>query len=219
MQSEMQKWFLLRRLRPELFSKKSYVETSLKEIAEATNLSKGCIFHYFSTKDEVLFSMLNRFMSEGVEEIRRQLQELKSPDLKILCLIRHTINHYIEKPAEAKTLFRDYRLLSSQHLQTIKEKERSYVAMAKEALKELLGPAFSSDLLTVAALLLMGMCGWAFSWYDPRGSLGADELTEMMYSIFLRGIESYSKQTKPTTRRQGGSPVRAIEQFGSMKAI
>lgn len=180
----------------DLFSRKSYLETSLKDIAGATKLSKGCIFYYFSTKDEVLFSVLNRFMSEGIEEMTERLAEIKDCRLKILSLIQHTINHYTEKPAEAKTLFRDSTLLSAEHLATIKEKERSYVRMTENVLKELLGEAFPPDRLTAAALLLLGMCGWAFSWYNPRGSITPGELSEMIFSIFVSGIEGYSQKIR-----------------------
>jgi len=47
-----------------LFLKKGYKEVTIKNIMEATNLSKGAIYHHFSSKEEIYFATLETYYFE-----------------------------------------------------------------------------------------------------------------------------------------------------------
>lgn len=44
-----------------LFLEKGYKEVTIKNIMEATNLSKGAIYHYFNSKEEIYFAALETY--------------------------------------------------------------------------------------------------------------------------------------------------------------
>lgn len=44
-----------------LFLKKGYKEVTIKNIMEATNLSKGAIYHHFDSKEEIYFATLETY--------------------------------------------------------------------------------------------------------------------------------------------------------------
>lgn len=44
-----------------LFLKKGYTSVSIKEIMEASNLSKGGIYHHFESKEKILFAVLDQY--------------------------------------------------------------------------------------------------------------------------------------------------------------
>ncbi len=44
-----------------LFLKKGYKEVTIKNIMEATNLSKGAIYHHFNSKEEIYFATLETY--------------------------------------------------------------------------------------------------------------------------------------------------------------
>ena len=56
-----------------VFNKKGYMETNIDDIATAARMSKGGIYHYFSSKDEILYFILNTYMDIV-------LKDLESPD-------------------------------------------------------------------------------------------------------------------------------------------
>jgi AcrR family transcriptional regulator len=45
----------------ELFLEKGYHKTTMKEIMAATGLSKGAIYHYFSSKEEIFVAIIQNF--------------------------------------------------------------------------------------------------------------------------------------------------------------
>ena len=61
-----------------LFNEKGYLETSLKEISAAARLSKGGIYHYFSSKNEILYFILSNYMDITLEGLEQKLSEIKT---------------------------------------------------------------------------------------------------------------------------------------------
>jgi TetR/AcrR family transcriptional regulator, cholesterol catabolism regulator len=176
-----------------LFSRKSYLETSLKDVADAAGLSKGGIYHYFSSKDEVLYSVLNRFMSEGVEELEKKLQNITDSHSRLLCIISHIIEQYANDSRAAKTLLYDLRLLAPDDFEAIAKKQKRYLSLSTDTLKECLGERADDKDLTSIAFMLMGMCTWVYTWYKPDGPIAPKHLAQIIYDIFVTGIDGYSR--------------------------
>jgi len=53
----------------ELFANNGYASTSISQIAEKTSISKGLMYNYFSSKEELLQSILNLLSDEIAEMI------------------------------------------------------------------------------------------------------------------------------------------------------
>ena len=50
-----------------LFSEKGYDDTSLQDIINETKLSKGAIYHHFSSKEDILKAIFHRLGNENAE--------------------------------------------------------------------------------------------------------------------------------------------------------
>lgn len=54
-----------------LFTEKGYDETSLQDIIDKTNLSKGAIYHHFSSKEEIFLRVCDRVGQESEAVLRK----------------------------------------------------------------------------------------------------------------------------------------------------
>ena len=54
-----------------LFAEKGYDETSLQDIIDRTNLSKGAIYHHFSSKEEIFLRVCDRVGQESERVLRK----------------------------------------------------------------------------------------------------------------------------------------------------
>ena len=45
-----------------LFNKRGYLETNMNDIAAKAKMSKGSVYHYFPSKDEILYFILSNYM-------------------------------------------------------------------------------------------------------------------------------------------------------------
>jgi AcrR family transcriptional regulator len=83
----------------EFFREKGFHETSMEEIAEKTDVSKGTIYNYFKDKESILvayFQVLIFNHSEKIDESFKQNKDIQSQLNDLLDFINHIFRNDIE---------------------------------------------------------------------------------------------------------------------------
>ncbi len=189
-----------------LFSSKGYIETSLDDVAAAARISKGLIYYYFNTKDEILDYILTTFMDTVLENAGNDLQEVADPAQRIRIMIERHVKTYTANMYLAKTLLQEAHNLPAAKLKKIKAREREYFAIVSGVLSSYLNGDTDKDRLTVLTFSLLGMCNWLFAWYDPKKAVGPEQLAQMIFDTFINGLSGFvqhgSKAAAGTQRRR-----------------
>lgn len=179
-----------------VFNKKGYMETNMNDIAAAAKLSKGGLYHYFNSKEEILFLILDNYMDLALEGLESELQAFRDSRLKMQYIIERHIGLYATHIAEAKTLLHDAHCLAPKHHKQIADKERKYYLIVTEVLSEFFDSSVDvkPEDLKVLAFLLFGMCNWTYHWYNPKGPITPDRLSRMIWTVFLHGITEHTQR-------------------------
>jgi AcrR family transcriptional regulator len=176
-----------------VFYKIGYLEANLDDIAAAVKMSKGGIYHYFDSKDEILFCVLDQYMDLVLENLGSQLESLPAGEPKIEFIIKRHLELYASHKEESKTLLHDSNCLSAKYQQRIALKEREYLKYVVDAISECNwgNKALKREEVTALAFLLFGMCNWCYNWYDPKGPIDVNTLSRMILTVFMKGISGY----------------------------
>ncbi len=75
-----------------LVAKKGWQNTTLADIAKEADISLGVITYHFSGKDEIIRSVMEKYVGENLSEIFLSLNEHEDPVEKIKQLIRLTLS-------------------------------------------------------------------------------------------------------------------------------
>jgi AcrR family transcriptional regulator len=188
---EIEKRSKIGRAAARLFNKKGYLETNMEHIAASAKVSKGNLYYYFCTKEDILFFILSNYMDLALENLEADLQKIENGFSKLRFFISRHVELYVNNVDEAKTLLHEKRSLSTKHYRDIAEKERTYYGIVSRLLRDLCnGPDRpSSDEVTVMTFLLFGMCNWIYSWYDIKGSVTPDKLSQLIWEIYTDGFK------------------------------
>jgi TetR/AcrR family transcriptional regulator, cholesterol catabolism regulator len=179
-----------------LFSSKGYVETSMDDVAAAAKISKGSIYYYFSTKDEILDYILSTFMDAVLENAGHDLQEIDDPQERIRIIILRHVTTYTGNMYLAKTLMQEAHNLPAAKHRKIKVKEREYFRIVFGALSSYLKDDAEKDRLTVLTFNLLGMCNWLYSWYDPKKNIDPEQLARLIFDTFMNGLSGFAKRRR-----------------------
>ena len=181
-----------------IFDKKGYLETNIDDIAAAAKLSKGGIYHYFSSKDEILFFILDSYMDVVLKDLEPQLRTLRDSASKVKFIIERHIDLHSNNMAQAKTLLHEAHCLSPKRFKAIKVKEREYYRIVLNVLTEFFKGSedIRKEELKAMAFFLFGMCNWTSHWYNPKGSINPEELSKFIWTVFLKGITERRKKGK-----------------------
>src|SRR5258706_12703170 len=52
-----------------LFAKQGYMRSSIAELADACGLSRGALYHYFTSKEAILFAILDAHVREMIDDV------------------------------------------------------------------------------------------------------------------------------------------------------
>jgi AcrR family transcriptional regulator len=187
-QKELGKMANIAKAAVKLFDEKGYLETSMDDISTAAKLSKGGIYHYFSSKNEILYFISTNFMALLLKDLEQELAKIEDNLSKIQFIISRHIGFYTKYIAEAKTTLHEGHLLPPAYFKIIGEQERQYHQIVSSTLSRLLGNQVSKDQLKVLTFILFGTCNGIYYWYNPKGSVTPEELSKMMSDVLCKGL-------------------------------
>jgi TetR/AcrR family transcriptional regulator len=190
-QKKSEKAAAIGKIAASLFNQKGYLETSMDDISMAGQLSKGGIYHYFSSKHEILYFISTNYMDLLLKDLEQELEKINDHFSKIRFIIFRHIEAYTKYTSEAKTTLHEAHLLPPEYFKIYSRKERKYYRVVADILSEVIGEPIPKSQLRVITFTLLGMCNWIYHWYKPKGYVSPSELSEIITNIFSKGIMGY----------------------------
>jgi AcrR family transcriptional regulator len=190
-EKELNKMCAIGRAAAKLFDGKGYLETSLKDISIAAKISKGGIYHYFSNKHEILYFILDNYMDLLLGGLEEELNNIPDDPSKTQYIMFRHLKLYNKKVPEAKALLIEAHNLPSKYFKAIAEKQKKYAQISINVLSDLFEGRMQKDKLKAISYTLFGMCNSIMYWYDPKGPVTLEELSQIVYDIFMKGVSYY----------------------------
>lgn len=101
-------WKIKERLYPkslELFSERDFHQVNMREIAKKADISIGTIYKYYPSKQDLLFTIIDEYMSTLKSLIKMHIQGIESPKEIFRKLFWVTLDFYDKNPSVAVTGF------------------------------------------------------------------------------------------------------------------
>ena len=191
-----------------IFAEKGYHSTTMRDISRETGVSLAGIYHYFKSKDELLFLIQDNCFGRVVEKLEERLKEASNPIEKLHIVIENHLSFFAANMAEMKVLSHEAETLAGEKYERIAGKKQEYTRLVRNILAEINKQNSNSKTkadLTVSTYALFGMMNWIYNWYDPKGKLKVADLSESITRLFLGGFmaESFAEDlpAKPKTQK------------------
>ena len=202
-QKSLQRIEAMARAGARLFGERGYLNVTMEDIAGESGFSKGGVYHYFQSKEEILFFVVNMTIDELLRGLPEELCVTAPGRNRIRLLMKRQLDYYYGHLCEVKTLLNDRKLLSRELQQLIDLKEQRYFHIVEAELGHLFGFTDPGRLATVT-FAFFGLCNWIPSWYRPGGPLGIDEICDINFAIFMGGISSLAVRAPAGASEQQG---------------
>lgn len=173
----------------QIFSQKGYHGTSMQDIALAVNLQKASLYHHVSSKQEILFDLLNRGLDILIARVEEAVDEPGSPDerlRKATCAYLSTMTEYQDL---ASVLLLEYRSLEpdyhDRHIPRRDRFEQIWRDLIQEGVKV---GIFTCDHPSLSARALLGVMNWTVTWFRSDGPMSAEDIADQISNLFLMGL-------------------------------
>lgn len=180
----------LQRVSVELFATQGYAKTSVQQIVDAAGVTKGALYHYFSSKDDLLFDIYDRLLSlqrEHLEAIvARGLDPLET--MRLVC--EDLIVTSTEWIREGAVFFRSQHMLSDDRQREVKRRRREFNDIFAALLaKGQAAGVFRSDIPAIVLTAnFFANPHYLSHWYSPDGGLTKQQLASQIAELYLAGL-------------------------------
>lgn len=185
-----------------VFCKKGYAGASMRDLQRATGMSLAGMYHYFGSKERLLYLIQKHTFSTILDRLGERLSGATSAEQGIRIFILNHLEYFLGHQQAMKVLSHEDEALTGQAGQEIREIKRQYYRSCRALMEHYRRENGLQFDARIAVLSLFGMMNWIYTWYNPRLDGGADELAEAMTAIFLYGIRTAGKRLAPLARRR-----------------
>lgn len=177
-----------------LFNTRGYTGTTVRELAEACDLTPGAIYNHYASKDALLFAIVDRVHDLADSVLSETLRGVgNDPSVQLEALAAAFTAFHIARPRETRVANRDYIYLPRAQHDSVVRRRRRVRALFADVLREgerqgafSFGELGSEDAIEAASMAILNMVVLVAEWFDPAGPRSADETAALHGRLALR---------------------------------
>ncbi len=172
----------------DVFMQKGYSGASITMIAKALKMSKANIYHYCSSKEDLLFKVHLDYMEKHFIPIIEQAEQATDPIDRITLMLKQ-LTLMVTTDRATKVLIQDIANLNRSHHTDIISIWRRAYNVVNNSIDELQKSGKAAKFRgSFQTLLGFGMVFWISFWFDYSRQVNAEELAETVLQTFLNGL-------------------------------
>jgi AcrR family transcriptional regulator len=164
----------------QLFARRGFLGASVADLAEACATSKSLIYHYFQSKEDILFAVMSRHLND----LLNISTEEASPEDRLRALTHGFMSAYVDAADFQKVLLNELDNLPPPSRQTIVKRQRQLISRVEKEVTAL-RPYMSKAELRALTMLYFGMINWAHTWFRPGGAISPKQFANLAVDTFL----------------------------------
>lgn len=173
-----------------LFAEHGFGQTSVREIVAAANVSKGALYHYFESKDDMLVGIYEPLLEMQKERLDAIVASDFPPAEQLVAAAQDVVVTSLQNLAAMAVFFQSAHLLGPDRRAQVRLERRRYHEQFRGIVER--GQAagtfrtdLSADLVTH---MLFGSVHHLFTWYHPGGTLSPEEVAQSIGAYALSGL-------------------------------
>jgi AcrR family transcriptional regulator len=172
-----------------LFAEKGFHGTSISQVAEACGTSKSLLYHYYASKEDILFDAMHDHVKALLDAAEDIAKAKLSPEEKLRQLTHRFMALYLTATANQRVLVNELRHLPNARRKVVVGIQRRLLDIVEEILTALRPDlARQPTLKRPATMLYFGMINWMHTWLDPAGPAKPNRIADLTVATFIEGL-------------------------------
>jgi AcrR family transcriptional regulator len=194
-----------------VFCEKGYAGASMRDISRATGMSLAGLYHYFDSKEKLLYLIQKHTFSTIVRQLRGRLEGVNDAEQRIRIFVSNHVEYFLANQKAMKVLSHEDESLQNGYADEIAAIKREYYRICRGLVEDFqekgsvessiqsgddvarrrarpIKGAVAGGNSRIAVLSLFGMMNWIYTWHNPRTDADAEVLSRQIADIFLQGI-------------------------------
>ena len=168
-----------------IFAAQGVDRASMSAIAKACGISKALIYHYYASKAELLFDILECHL-EGLNKVVDAVPPA-APKAYFRALVREILLAYAGADDLHRILINSRDVLSREQQAAIIEIQKRLITKVSNAIVEA-GPALEEPKLHQVTMSVFGMINWYFMWNRSADAATRRGYADVAANLIIEGL-------------------------------
>jgi AcrR family transcriptional regulator len=173
----------------EVFRAKGYHRAGMREIARGLGLAPGALYHYFESKDDLLYACQDLSLTRLLEGAKR----IAAGDEEAAAKVRRLARLHLRQ-----TLVVTGGSAAHLELDALPPSLRGALVARRDAYEREVRGVLEAGMAAgdfrplpakLATLAFLGALNWSVVWWRPGGGWGVDDVADAIADLHLRGWE------------------------------
>jgi TetR/AcrR family transcriptional regulator, cholesterol catabolism regulator len=180
----------------EVFWRKGYAAASVQEVADAVGVLKGSLYHYISSKEE----LLARIFEENDRDSMAIMEAVNALDVgpleRLHAFVSRFMKYYAENIKRVDLYFREWRFIGGDVGAEVRERRKLYDGFVRKLLQEAIDAGQLPDTtdVRVTTYYVMAALNGLPNWYRPGGRLSAAQVADRYADLTLAAVGAVSSR-------------------------
>ena len=173
-----------------LFAEKGFDATTVQEVVAAAEVTKGALYHYFDSKDDLLYEIYHSLIGLQTADLDRIIAQ----DLGAKETVRAILVNLVETTAaridETAVFVREMHKLDSERMAAFRADRRRYQRTFRDVIAKAQAAGEFSTVVPAdtAVLIALGVVNQLPTWYRPDGPKSPAQLGAEIADFVLAGL-------------------------------
>jgi TetR/AcrR family transcriptional regulator len=172
-----------------VFATRGFDGASMSDIARALGVSKALIYHYYASKNALLFDMLRGHLTDLVEAAEAARGLGHEPEDRLGHVVAAILDGYRGADAQHRVQINHLQQLSADEQAELRRLERRLVEIVAAAVSEL-NPTLPRDLVRPVTMSMFGTLNWKYMWFRESGRMSHEEYAALATRMFVAGVKA-----------------------------
>jgi AcrR family transcriptional regulator len=187
----------------DLLFRHGYEAMNTRQLADAAGLKPGSLYYYFKSKEEFLHRLLVDLLEEILADLDAALGELRGApaERQLEAFVRTLVKWHVQRREETFIASIEIRSLTHDRHESYMELRDRFDSTLGEILERGIAEgSFELSRESVARNTILTALTAISGWYDPRGHLGLDAISDEFVLLARRIVGIPTKSARATKR-------------------
>jgi AcrR family transcriptional regulator len=181
---------------------------SLRQLAAEVGIQAGSLYNHISTKQELLFDLVQDHMNDLLRELDVALADKTDPADRLRAFVAFHVTYHMTRKREVFIANSELRSLEPKHYDAMVAMRGIYEQRLAQILSEgVADGVFEVGDVQVATFAILALLTGLCSWYRPGGRLTREAIIAAHEKLVLSGV---SPQAAAAAPRKAGKRARAL---------
>jgi AcrR family transcriptional regulator len=173
-----------------LFAEQGFEGTSVQEIVAAAGVTKGAMYHYFASKDDLLYAIYHRLLSLQTERLNALADGPGDAADRVRAVAEDVVETTLTSVDEAIVFFRSMHMLPSDKRTRVRAERRRYHERFRALVEEgQRAGTFRDDVSAdIVTHFFYGAVNQLGTWYHRDGGLNLRQVAVHYADMLLGGL-------------------------------